>query len=52
MPVKGRWASAGFLSTLQISSEDCFLTSTLRDLGAGKVSGSLFGFCIIVDGFR
>ncbi|KAF8435033.1 amidase signature domain-containing protein [Boletus edulis BED1] len=34
MPVKGRWGSAGFLSTLQISSDDCFLTSVLRDLGA------------------
>ncbi|KAG8221274.1 amidase signature domain-containing protein [Butyriboletus roseoflavus] len=34
MPVKGRWGSGGFLSKLELSSEDCNLTSVLRDLGA------------------
>jgi Asp-tRNA(Asn)/Glu-tRNA(Gln) amidotransferase A subunit family amidase len=34
IPVKGRWGSAGFLSTLELSSEDAGITSVLRDLGA------------------
>ncbi|KAF8548986.1 amidase [Imleria badia] len=33
-PVKGRWGSGGFLSNLEVSSEDGSLVSLLRDLGA------------------
>ncbi|KAH7928662.1 amidase [Leucogyrophana mollusca] len=34
IPIKGRWASGGFLSNLELSKEDCDMTSILRRLGA------------------
>lgn len=34
MPIKGRWESAGFLSTVRISQSDCDMVRILRDLGA------------------
>ncbi|KZP00749.1 amidase [Calocera viscosa TUFC12733] len=34
IPLKGRWASAGFLATVKQSKDDCLMTSILRDLGA------------------
>ncbi|KAH7905825.1 amidase signature domain-containing protein [Hygrophoropsis aurantiaca] len=34
IPVKGRWLSAGFIGTLQVSEDDCDMTSILRQLGA------------------
>ncbi|EJT97485.1 amidase [Dacryopinax primogenitus] len=34
VPLKGRWASAGFLATVEVSQDDCLMTSTLRNLGA------------------
>ncbi|KAF8548984.1 amidase [Imleria badia] len=34
MSVKGRWGSGGFLSSLEVSAGDCYLTSILRGLGA------------------
>ena len=48
MPVKGRWASGGFLSNLEVSPDDCHLTSVLRDLGAGEISNS-WCFSTMVD---
>ncbi|KZT62249.1 amidase [Calocera cornea HHB12733] len=34
VPLKGRWASAGFLATVEVSKDDCLMTSILRELGA------------------
>ncbi|KAH7909593.1 amidase signature domain-containing protein [Hygrophoropsis aurantiaca] len=34
IPIKGRWGSAGFLATVEISSDDCDMTRALRSLGA------------------
>ncbi|KAH7908938.1 hypothetical protein BJ138DRAFT_1103083 [Hygrophoropsis aurantiaca] len=34
IPVKGRWLSAGFIGTLQVSEDDCDMTGILRQLGA------------------
>ncbi|KZO91396.1 amidase [Calocera viscosa TUFC12733] len=34
VPLKGRWASAGFLATVELSKDNCLMTSILRDLGA------------------
>ncbi|KII85160.1 hypothetical protein PLICRDRAFT_116709 [Plicaturopsis crispa FD-325 SS-3] len=34
VPLKGHYASAGFLSTVEVSAEDCDMTSILRELGA------------------
>ncbi|KAF9243168.1 amidase signature domain-containing protein [Melanogaster broomeanus] len=33
-PVKGRWGSAGFLSNVEVSPDDCDMTKILRELGA------------------
>ncbi|OBZ79462.1 hypothetical protein A0H81_00077 [Grifola frondosa] len=33
MPIKGRWASGGFLASVEVSAEDCDMTSILRSLG-------------------
>jgi hypothetical protein len=45
IPVKGRWGCAGFLSTLELSTEDCYLTSVLRELGAGEISSFINNVC-------
>ncbi|KAH7928659.1 amidase [Leucogyrophana mollusca] len=34
IPIKGRWASAGFLDTIEVSKDDCDMTGILRRLGA------------------
>ncbi|KDQ52322.1 hypothetical protein JAAARDRAFT_163030 [Jaapia argillacea MUCL 33604] len=34
IPIKGRWASGGFLANVEVSKEDCDMTSILRRLGA------------------
>ncbi|KAF9235627.1 amidase signature domain-containing protein [Melanogaster broomeanus] len=33
-PVRGRWGSAGFLSSVEVSPDDCDMTKILRELGA------------------
>ncbi|KIJ65933.1 hypothetical protein HYDPIDRAFT_87857 [Hydnomerulius pinastri MD-312] len=36
MPIKGRWASGGFIANLEVSENDSHMINILRQLGAGK----------------